>query len=712
MEKRIKKYRLFFVVIFALLCVIACLCLVKTPTPTAFAAEVTESEKATLVYKETPTTNIRYEALERVDYFQSKNYEVLEGEDSEHGHAGIMGNTAVRQPQKDNKQARYSVSFKNCFEAKKTYEISFYAKSVNAAPNFFVNVWYVGANGQDENDDLPNVKEVEGVWKKFSFTFTAKESHAKEFLLYLDAKTVTGVDSFEAICYDQFSAVLVDDNYAPTICGEQFSATDWTSGVENGEVTSFNGENYPAALKVSTGSLVSKIFEVPTNGIFRLRFALQRTTGASVAFAIKNAVGETIEEIALDSSSSLSYYDIATSDLSTYNFIYLQFDTVCDAEDDYAVVGMLEMVEHIHQTSQNDTVYDFTHCKKTTPCKVCGLDLITYFHDLKTEREATCAVDGLQVCQNAECGLRITLPATGEHTYEDVRCSAENAGTPLNCTVCGGGRFRLPEEHDLVCVSVSATEHKSSCKYCSYEEEATEHNTDDIVIAKKPSATESGHAVLNCAECAQKHSVYLPCLDENDTTWTMTVEKEEDCTETGVIRYTLNEMSAVYVEYETEALGHDYEEIKRMPNCTENGVSLYHKCKTCGYVKETETEIKELEAYGHELTEWLVEKEPTLEQDGLRKKYCSRCEALIEEEVIPHLDEVNYVKYALDDHNEEKGFYYYYESSEYGTYSVFIEGTNKDSNTVTIICVLAAVVIVGGVAAYCIVAMKSKNKKE
>ncbi len=705
MKKRISKYRLFFVGIFALLCVMACLCLVKTPTaPIAFAASATESDKTTLVYKETPTENVQYEALERVNYVNTSACRIINPETDRF--EGIMGKNAVRKTPSSASKV-YQLYFDNCFEIKKTYEISFYAKTVNAANDFYVKVWYTSDGNLTKKEDLPKLETVDGEWTKYSFTFTSDKNLYTCFKLTLEPK-----NSFEEIYYDGFSAVLVDDNYAPTICGEQFSATDWTAGVESGEITSFNGENYPAALKVSTGSLISKIFEVPTSDIFRLRFALQKTAGASVSFTVKNAVGESIDEVALTSTSTLSYYDIATSDLSSQDFVYLQFNTVCDTENDYAVIGMIEMIEHIHQTSQNDTVYDFSNCKKTTPCKLCGLDLVTYFHDFKTEREATCAVDGLQICQNVECGLRVTLPATGEHTYKDVRCSAENAGTPLNCTVCGGGRFRLPEEHDLVCVSVSVTGHKFACKYCSYEEEAKSHNTDDIVIAKKPSATENGHAVLNCAECAQKHSVYLPCLDENDTTWTMTVEKEEDCTETGVIRYTLNEMSAVYVEYETEALGHDYEEIKRMPNCTENGVSLYHKCKTCGYVKETETEIKELEAYGHELTEWLVEKEPTLEQDGLRKKYCSRCEALIEEEVIPHLDEVNYVKYALDDHNEEEGFYYYYESSEYGTYSVFVEGTNKDGNTVTIICVLAGVVIVVGVAAYCIVAMKSKNKKE
>ncbi len=718
MRKIIVKYRFLLVLLCVLLCVAACLCLTATPTPSlAVSAAETQSGGATLVHKTTAIEKVRYQSLGREECLQEGSYEILNKKDAEHGYAGLTGNTAVRQAQGDDKRARYALSLQNGLQANQTYEVSFYVKAENAASNFFVNVWYVGNNSKDSNDNIPDVQKLEdGVWTKFSFTFKATQNHADKFLLYLDAKTRTGTDHFDAVWYDQFSIVRVDETYAPVISGEKFLESDWADGLESGEITNFSGgdEGYPSAFKTTNGSLRSQIYEVPASGLFHVGFAVEKTAGATATFTVKNAVGEDIESVALTNDASLAYYEIVTSDLSAHKFVYVQFDVEGATETDYASVGVVEMTAHTHKTS-GLPVEDLAECKKTSHCSVCDMDLITYSHDFVVT-EATCNRNGSMVCQNTPCKYHnsgIVLEATGEHRYpSNLQCSAENKGKIAACADCGEPLGTVKAAHKMTCVSVSNEEHQSVCQYCGYEDAATAHLISSVEVAKRPSATENGFAVLQCADCDKKRSVYLPYIEEGGAVWTKTVEKEPTCLETGVVRYTLVSMTDIYVEYDTEAYGHDYEAIKSMPNCVEEGVSLHHKCKTCGYVKEAASEIVTLEAYGHELSAWVVEKEPTLDGDGLRKKYCTRCGELVEEQIIPRLDEVNYVKYALDDHDEQKGFYYYYESSEYGTYAVFVEGTNQDDNTVMIIGIAAGVVIVGSVAAYCVFAIRSKRKKE
>ncbi len=711
MKQRIQQCRLFLIALFAFLCfVIVGITVVPFGNKRASATE--EILYDTMMIKETQTNNLAYQPLERINYVNTSACRVLNPETERF--AGIMGQNAVRKTP-NSKSKAYQLYFDYCFEAGKTYEISFYAKTVGAGGSFYVKTWYASDQNITIKDDLPNLQTVNGEWTKYSFTFTSNEHLYELFKLTIEPK-----NTFEEIYYDQFSAVEVDDGYAPTICGEKFTDSDWSTGVDSGEIVGFTEENYPAALKMTTGTLTSKFFEIPADGIYRLRFALQRTAGTSVTFSLKNAVGNVLEQAALTNESLLSYYDIVTPDVSAEDYVYLQFDVECAGEEDYAVIGMLEMHSHTHDESKIVSTPD-SPCVRLLTCGVCDFVFEISNHDFVEEKGATCVEAGKKVCQHAECGVEVTLPATGEHVYKDaqgndVLCSAENYNKAYQCAECGGGRTYFNGTHTLRYVSVSSTEHKAVCTTCVYEEETTNtHSLSTFVIAIIPTEVDNGYAVVTCADCEDDYGVFLPCIEENTTLWTMSVVKEETCLETGKIRYTLNENSGVYIEYETEALGHDYEAVKKQPTCTEEGVSLHHKCIDCGYVKESETEITTLEAYGHELMAWVVETEPTLTSNGLRKRYCSRCEQLVEEEEIPKLDETNYTKYALEEHDAKKGFYYYYESAEYGTYSVYVEPVNEDNVTVIVICVSCGVVIAGSVAAYCILAIKAgktKKKKE
>ena len=76
------------------------------------------------------------------------------------------------------------------------------------------------------------------------------------------------------------------------------------------------------------------------------------------------------------------------------------------------------------------------------------------------------------------------------------------------------------------------------------------------------------------------------------------------------------------------ALGHDYDLKTIMPTCTEVG-QIIGVCKRCGdeYVE------KAIPMIAHTYDNWTVIKEPTIYKKGLRKRTCTCCGAVDEEEI-------------------------------------------------------------------------------
>ncbi len=703
-RKYIRKLRIGLLLALAFVCAALGLLLTRNASVVTFAEEQA-AEESVLTQKSTPTSEaLAYQALGRVNYVNTSACREITTINERY--EGISGKTAVKR---DMVNRTYQLYFDNCLEAATTYELSFYVKTLGAGSSFYGDIYYM-SNSVSGAIQLPVFKKAEGEWVKYSCTFTVNENAEPETVETLFKLTITLKNTFTEAYLDAFSLVRADDGYSPILCGEAFSVADWQAGVDDEGITSFNGEEYPAAYKLSTESLISNYVATETRGgDFWLRFALQRTAGASVSFSIKNIVGEEIAKV--DLTEEFAYYEFAITALEGHDFVCVQFDADFeDEENDYAIIGSFEWIEHEHELEEPG--YDASCCTTTTRCSVCEMSLVVVEHDFLVTKEARCDEEGERVCQNAACGLIEALPCTA-HTYEG-HCSAENAGVAFNCTVCSGTlgwRQYMAAEHDMQLVEKTDGTHTYACSVCGYEEQS-EHTMSRVEILVKPTATERGYAATVCEACNKKHGLYLPCVTDTSTEWTKTVLTEETCLTTGLVRYTLKAAEGIYVEYVIEALGHDYEAIQSNPTCTESGATLHHKCKTCGYMRETAVEVTELSALGHELSEWVVITEPTLESDGLRRKYCSRCQELVEEEVIPKLDEVNYTKYALDDHDENKGFYYYYENADYGTYAVFVEGTNEDGKVVLIIGISCAVVLAASVTAYCVIATKARKKKE
>lgn len=75
---------------------------------------------------------------------------------------------------------------------------------------------------------------------------------------------------------------------------------------------------------------------------------------------------------------------------------------------------------------------------------------------------------------------------------------------------------------------------------------------------------------------------------------------------------------------------------EKQATCAEDGLTLGVKCSTCGEVLQAQEVIN---ALGHDYGEWIITKEATETENGLKEKVCSRCNDKIEEEII----------YAADD---------------------------------------------------------------
>ena len=68
--------------------------------------------------------------------------------------------------------------------------------------------------------------------------------------------------------------------------------------------------------------------------------------------------------------------------------------------------------------------------------------------------------------------------------------------------------------------------------------------------------------------------------------------------------------------------------------CTEDGLTSGKKCGDCGKILE---EQKVIPKTGHNLTDWIIDLEPTKESSGYRHKECINCKEVIEEEQMPKL---------------------------------------------------------------------------
>ena len=290
----------------------------------------------------------------------------------------------------------------------------------------------------------------------------------------------------------------------------------------------------------------------------------------------------------------------------------------CNAEE----TSIIGKINHVH-TLINDTAIEPT-CTTTGKtagqhCATCGeviiaqenLPALGHTTEIINGTSATCTKDGLTngikcIMCNTILTPQEVIPATG-HTKEIVKrisptCTQNGLTNGEKCSVCN--EILTPQE--II--------------------PATGHDWDEWIITKKPTEQEEGIKTRNCKHCNEEETSIIGKLTHSHTLIDDTAI-EPTCTESGkTAGQHCSVCGEVVVAQETiPALGHITEVIKGTPaTCTETGLTDGTKCSRCNTIL---TEQKIIQATGHDWNEWVITKEATEQETGLKKRICKKCNA-------------------------------------------------------------------------------------
>lgn len=221
---------------------------------------------------------------------------------------------------------------------------------------------------------------------------------------------------------------------------------------------------------------------------------------------------------------------------------------------------------------------------------------------------------------------------------------------------------RLPDAIELVCAT--GYRKKAGEKDVLLAVNLRHTHTAEQHVEKEPGCTQDGVSICECAECGVTLETVLPALGHS---FAETDRKAASCTEDGYVTETCSRCG----EQKTQTLagGHRYRMIKRMATATAHGV-MYQECSVCGEKKENTEQVLHnyvnekidatctqdgasykacsvcgeekagtrtvLPAPGHSYGEYTVVQEPTVFEEGMRKRVCAVC-GYEEIETLPKL---------------------------------------------------------------------------
>ncbi len=233
---------------------------------------------------------------------------------------------------------------------------------------------------------------------------------------------------------------------------------------------------------------------------------------------------------------------------------------------------------------------DAATCVSASYCKDCGYKIADVDPDNHDGHVSEMwSADGEKHWHECtECHAHVD---EDEHDFEAV--SDGESGHHLKCKVCGYATEA--EGHDFEFVSDGESGHHQECKICGYATEAAEHDFETV------SDGESGHH-QECKDCG-----YEAGTVEHELAWRSDGDQHwQECEGCG---------------YATERSDHDLE------LAYEDETGHWHECPTCGYEDKDGKQA-------HTLV-WVVTKQATATEDGLKHQECSECGYRGADVVIP-----------------------------------------------------------------------------
>ena len=230
----------------------------------------------------------------------------------------------------------------------------------------------------------------------------------------------------------------------------------------------------------------------------------------------------------------------------------------------------------------------------------------------------TCTEDGytLHTCnENPAKTYQDTPVAALGHQYKEVT-------TPATCGASGSV--------DNVCERCNDKQHVKDLPATG------EHQWDEGVVTKEPTATETGIKTFTCKVCQETKTEDIPKVHEHDYTRLGEIIEGPYCdTEGKRWMYCSYEGCNERVLMPVPAIGyHDWDtehtECLKKATCTEKGTMLMH-CKR----DASHTMTYDYGGTGHIWDEGVITTPPTYEEYGEKTLHCKNCNATMTEKVLP-----------------------------------------------------------------------------
>ena len=369
---------------------------------------------------------------------------------------------------------------------------------------------------------------------------------------------------------------------------------------------------------------------------------------------------------AFKSCNSLTSIEIPSSinnigaEVFTYCFKLKEINVYCNSyAEEYVIKYYSDKLNLIHNACES--VVTAPTCTEggytTNICARCGDSYVDSYTEatghnyiVKSTTEAVCEQGGIIVyeCTNCKDTYQETIAALGHTEVVDASVEATCTETGLtegkHCSVCGKvlvkqdviEALRHNYESEVTaptCTESGYTTH--TCSRCgdSYVDSYTEATGHNYIVKSTTEAVceQGGIIVYECTNCKDTYQETIAALGHTEV---VDASVEATCIQAGLTEGKHCSVCGeiLVAQEEVEALGHNYETEVTAPTCTERGYTT-HTCTRCGesYVDSyTET-------LGHSFGAWIIDKEPTYEEEGHKYRICTNCNKEKQEEVIPRI---------------------------------------------------------------------------